>query len=230
MRASPVELKRTSGWFAAGAEVLHAATLLSDPAFKLFVWVCLHAERNSGRLPFALTDLAHALGKTESEIRSSLNDLQQAGICRFTTELIEIQDRYWPYQRTVSPPVSTDSEAYVASVRRLFLSHACVRSTFSPADARLASAWRRRGISLEHVERAVNLGVARKYVALINHGTGTPITTLHYFAHLMDEVEQADASPEYWRHMAVRSEQFARRWQALRSTSDSRSIKPAEAK
>ena len=103
MRASPVELKRTSGWFAAGAEVLHAATLLSDPAFKLFVWVCLHAERNSGRLPFALTDLAHALGKTESEIRGSLNDLEQAGICRFTTELIEIQDRYWPYQRTVSP-------------------------------------------------------------------------------------------------------------------------------
>ena len=61
MRASRLELKRASGWFAAGAEVLQAATLLSDPAFKLFVWICLHAERNSGRLHFELTDLARAL-------------------------------------------------------------------------------------------------------------------------------------------------------------------------
>ena len=45
-----LELKCSSGWFAAGREVRLAATLLSDSAFKLFVWVCLHAERNSGQL------------------------------------------------------------------------------------------------------------------------------------------------------------------------------------
>jgi len=230
MRASRLELKRASGWFAAGAEVLQAATLLSDPAFKLFVWICLHAERNSGRLHFELTDLARALGKTEGEIRGSLNELQQAGICRFTAGLIEIQCRYWPYQRTASPPVSADSEAYVSSVRQLFLSHACISGTFSPADERLASEWCRRGISVERVERAINLGVARKYTAFINHGTGTPITTLYYFERLIDEVDQTDASPDYWRYVAARSADFERRWRARRSASDSRLDGPQETK
>ena len=45
MSSSPLRLKRASGWFAAGHEVQHAALLLSDGAFKLFVWLCLHAER-----------------------------------------------------------------------------------------------------------------------------------------------------------------------------------------
>lgn len=78
--------------------------------------------------------------------------MQQAGFRRFTTDLIEIQDRYWPYQRTAIVAVRNDSETYVASVRRLFLSHACVRSASSPADERLASEWYRRGIPLERVE------------------------------------------------------------------------------
>jgi hypothetical protein len=230
MKESRLELKRASGWFAAGAEMLQAATLLSDGAFKLFVWICLHAERNSGRLQYTFTDLARVLRKTEDEIRASLNELHQAGFCRFTTDLVEIADRYWPYQRTTSPPVSDDSESYIGSVRRLFLSHACVRSTFSPADERLASEWRRRGISFERVERAIHTGVARKYIALINRGTGTPITTLHYFEHLIDEVEQADASPDYWRHVAARCAQLQRRWRALDSSAHTRSMPIQETK
>jgi len=63
-----LELKCSSGWFAAGREVRLAATLLSDSAFKLFVWVCLHAERNSGRLPLVIHELARSLLKTEREI------------------------------------------------------------------------------------------------------------------------------------------------------------------
>jgi len=230
MRESRLELKRASGWFAAGAEVLQAATLLSDRAFKLFVWICLHAQRNSGRLPYTFIDLARVLHKTEDEIRASLNELHQAGFCRFTTALVEIQDRYWPYQRTTSRPVSNDSETYVASVRRLFLCHSCVRSTFSPADERLASEWRRRGISLERVEHAIHLGVARKYITLIKHETGTLITTLHYFEHLIDEVEQAGASSDYWRHVAARCAQFERRWRALNPSAHTPSMSRQETK
>lgn len=229
MKASRLELKRASGWFAAGAEVLEAATLVSDGAFKVFVWICLHAERNSGRLQIAASDLARVLGKSESETCGSLNELEQAGVCRFTTGLIEVQDRYWPYHRTASPSVCDSPEAYVASVRRLFLSHACVRATFSPADERLASEWRRRGIPLDHVERAINLGIARKYTALINHGAGTPITTLHYFERLIDEVGQSDASPDYWQHVAARITQFERHWRAL-SSAHASSNAPEETK
>jgi len=131
---------------------------------------------------------------------------------------IEIQERFWPYQR-LPGAVTEDSEAYVAAVRRLFLRHACVSSSFSPADERLAADWRRRGISFERVERAIYLGVARKYIALVNNGKGTPITTLRYFEHLIEEVDQSDVSPSYWRHVMARTEQFERRWRSLRAAS-----------
>jgi hypothetical protein len=61
MRETRLQLKHASGWFAAGCEVRQAATLLSDSAFKLFVWICLHAERNSGRLRLAGADLTRSL-------------------------------------------------------------------------------------------------------------------------------------------------------------------------
>ena len=61
--------------------------------------------------------------------------------------------------------------------------------------------------------------VARKYITLINNGQGTPITTLRYFEHLIDEVDQADVSPNYWRHVMARTEQFERRWRSLRPAS-----------
>jgi hypothetical protein len=57
MTRSGMQLK-SSGWFAAGAEVRRAATLLSDGAFKLFVWLCLHAERDYGSLHVTASDLA----------------------------------------------------------------------------------------------------------------------------------------------------------------------------
>ena len=44
----PLRLKHASGWFAAGREVAEALTLLSDAAFKLFLWLCLHADRSRG--------------------------------------------------------------------------------------------------------------------------------------------------------------------------------------
>ncbi len=47
------------------------------------------------------------------------------------------------------------------AIRRLFLDHGCVASSFSPADERLAVDWCRRGIPLERAERAIDLGVAR---------------------------------------------------------------------
>jgi hypothetical protein len=231
MSPARCELKHASGWFAAGREVQRAATLLSDAAFKLFVWICLHAERDSGRLPVAAPDLAQALRKTECEIELCLQELARAGICRLTAPgSLEVQEGFWPYQRTWPQAGAVDSEAYVANVRRIFLRHGCVSSSFSPADDRLAADWRRRGVSLQSIERAISLGVARKYVALINHRGGTPITTLRYFAHLIDEVEQMEASTDYWRYLSARCEQFERRWRSLRAASHPQPTQPEETK
>lgn len=229
--ARVLQLKRASGWFAAGREIQRAAMLLSDAGFKLFVWLCLHAERDSGRLPVYAADLARSLRKTEREIELCLQELVRAGACRFTApNSIEIQDSFWPYQRPPSQAVADDSEAYVAAVRRIFLGHGCVSSSFSPADERLAAGWHRRGVSLEQVERAISLGVTRKYVALVNNGGGTPITTLHYFAHLIDQVDQMNTSPDYWRYLSARTRQFESRWRNLRAASPLQSSPPNETK
>lgn len=223
MSPTRLELKFPSGWFAAGREVRLAATLLSDSAFKLFVWTCLHAERNSGRLRLVVADLARSLQKTEREIDLCIQELVRVGVCRLhASGSFQVQERFWPYQRNLSQADTDDAEAYVAAIRRLFLRHGCVSSSFSPADERLAADWRRRGIPLERAERAIDLGVARKYAALLNNGKGSPITTLSYFENLIVEVDGAEVSPDYWRHVKHRTEQFERRWRTL--TAGARSL------
>lgn len=216
MSGSGAQLKNAFGWFAAGVEVQRAATTLSDAAFKLFVWVCLHADRHSGILPVAANDLARALGKTEEEVHGCLEELVGTGICRLREPgQIEIRDQFWPYERSFSEPQCNDRDVYVATVRQIFLRQGCVRSSFTPADGRLAAEWNRQGIPVERVERAILLGTLRKYVALINHEGGTPITTLHYFKQLVDEVGQIQISTDYWRYVAFKVADFERRWRAL---------------
>jgi hypothetical protein len=43
-----LRLKHPTGWFAAGREVSRALPLLSDGAFKLYIHLCLTAERSTG--------------------------------------------------------------------------------------------------------------------------------------------------------------------------------------
>jgi hypothetical protein len=226
-----LELKCPSGWFAAGREVRTAATLLSDRAFKLFVWTCLHAERNSGRLRLVVADLARSLQKTESEIELCIQELVRAGVCRsHGSGSIQIRERFWPYRRNLLEGDSDDAEAYVAAIRQLFLRHGCVSSSFSLADERLAADWCRRGVPLARAERAIYLGVARKYTALLNNGKGSSITALSYFENLLDEVDRANVSPDYWRHLMHRIEQFERRWRILKATARSQSTPTGETK
>ena len=81
MTSTPFHLKHRSGWFAAGREMEQALILLSDVAFKLFVWLCLHAERSRGSICISPAELASALYKTESEMRTALEELAQQGVC-----------------------------------------------------------------------------------------------------------------------------------------------------
>ena len=90
-----LQLKRPNGWFAAGPEVRRAATALSDASFKVFVWLCLHAERASGRLLVTAAALAQALSKSEAEIIQCFEELVHAGVChRSQRAAFEIQDRF----------------------------------------------------------------------------------------------------------------------------------------
>jgi hypothetical protein len=205
-------LKQPTGWFAAGREIEHALILLSDVAFKLFLWLCLHAERRRGSLSASPAELASALHKTEPELRAALEELFQLGVCNAASNgVIEITDRFWPYQRRSNSDATEDLSLYIAQVKRCFLDRRCVRSTFTPADEKLATQLYRNGVSVVDVERAILLGALRKHAALVNNRRGTPITTLHYFTALFDEVRQ-DVSPTYWSYVTQKLHSFEQCW------------------
>ena len=83
-------------------------------------------------------------------------------------------------------------------MRGLFLAPACVQASFSAADEKLALGMYRRGVSMEQITRAILLGCARKYVAMLNAGTRTPITSLQYFADIVEEVSESAIPESYW--------------------------------
>lgn len=200
MRASRMQLKSSSGWFAAGREIEEALFLLSDSAFRLFVWICLRAERGTGSLRMEPTQLAHVLRKSSDEVLHDLEELASFEVCRIKDDRIVVQDRFWPYERVCSEADSALS-AYIAAVRCAFLRHGCVVSVFTAADEKLARQWQRRAVPIETVERAILLGVARKYTAWLNHGAQSPITSLEYFAAVLSEAEHISAGPDYWDYL-----------------------------
>jgi hypothetical protein len=205
------QLKQPTGWFAAGREVCCALKLLSDATFKLFVWLCLHAERGRGALSATPAELAQALGKKESDMHLALEELERQGVCtRKPDGVIEIRDRFWPYQREYDSAASDESRRFVEEVKRRFLQRRCVQSSFTAADEKLALTLHHRGVSLLHVEHAILLGALRKYAAVHqneNGGRGTPISSLHYFANLFEEVQQ-EISPQYWNYVAHKVNRF----------------------
>jgi hypothetical protein len=99
-------LKHLTGWFAAGREVSRALPLLSDGAFKLYIHLCLTADRSSGRLQADHADLAKALGKSRRSVVVYLEELRRQGVCKTQPAKnqhgqgqIEICEAFWPYER-----------------------------------------------------------------------------------------------------------------------------------
>src|SRR5437667_4137660 len=91
---------------------------------------------------------------------------------------------------------------------------ACVRISFSAADERLAANLYRRGVTLHHLQRAIWLGCARKYVALLiaAENGAMPITSLHYFENLVEEVAETSVGEDYWKHLQNNVTQLERMW------------------
>jgi len=219
---SRLTLKNSAGFFAAGRELEHALRLLSDGAFKIFVYTCLQADRRTAQLRFRMAELAQATGHSTRSLTTYLEELRRTEVAvvyraanQHELGRIEICDRFWPY---VKPPsaASEDPEQalYVARVRGLFLEPACVRSVFSAADEKLAAKWYQAGVPLDQVQRAILMGCARKYVALFNHNGGSPITSLEYFTGIVEEVCKLEMSLDYWRYLAARTRKMESQWRA----------------
>jgi hypothetical protein len=211
------QLKQPTGWFAAGREVACALQLLSDATFKVFLWLCLHAERSRGAVTATPAEIAQALGKAENQIRVCLQELHRQGVCVMEAGLIQITDAFWPYRRSDVISSTEQQSRYIDEVKRLFLERRCVQSGFSAADEKLARSLYHRGLSLTQVKQAILLGAARKYLSLAEHGQGIPISSLHYFKNLFEEVQQKIPN-SYWTYIAEKVHTFEQNWSGFAPT------------
>jgi hypothetical protein len=219
---SRLTLKHPAGFFAAGAEMRDALALLSDGGFKLFVYVCLHADRRTAQLRFRMAELAKAVGHSTRSLTTYLDELHRAEVGvvyraanQHEVGRIEIRGRFWPYQKDAAESLDNPEQAlYVGRVRAWFLEKACVASAFSTADEKLAAEWYHAGFSLDVIGRAFLLGCARKYVALFNHPGGSPVTSLQYFAGIVEEVAAMELNLNYWRYLAARVKKMEAEWRA----------------
>ncbi len=222
MSDSRLTLKHPSGFFAAGGEMRDAMALLSDGGFKLYTYVCLNADRQTAQLRFRMAELSKAIGHSTRSLTTYLEELRSKEVClvyraanQHEVGRIEVADRFWPYEKqSVASLADPEQTLYVARVRGLFLEKACVTASFTAADEKLATGWYHAGIALDQVHRAILLGCARKYVALFNHAVGSPITSLQYFAGILQEAGQMDTNLNYWRHLADRVRKMETQWRA----------------
>jgi hypothetical protein len=211
MSASRLVLKQKTGWFAAGRETQDAMRLLSDSAFKLYVCLCLNADRRTGTIRVEPAGLSALLDVESRWIDAGLAELRQRGVCRSVGGQFEIEDRFWPYQKERSP-IAAPVQDYVRAVQTLFTTPACVRSAFTAADERTATQLYHRGITLDIVRHAIGLGCARRYVAMLNGQTTAPVTSLGYFVFIADEITQQHVPDGYWEHIHRRTAQLERQW------------------
>jgi hypothetical protein len=227
-----MKLKDSTGWFAADRRMLHALNLLSDGAFKLFVYISLTADRATGRLRVAQGVLARAMGKSRGSIASYLDELSEQGVCVIKPAAnqhqpgeIEVADDFWPYHKQTA---SVEESGFVEDVRTRLLKYPIVRSSFGAADQKLARELFCKGVSLELFERALLLGLTRKYVSSLNSLSTSLIYSLSYFLPLLDEVAQTETSVRYWEYLRRRLDDLNTAW-LERSRSSQRASLPGKA-
>jgi hypothetical protein len=213
------KLKHQTGWFAAGREVARALTLLSDGAFKVYIHLCLNADRATGRLNSDHSGLAGALHKSRRSIVTYMEELHRHGVCRMLSAVnqhlegsIEICDPFWPYEKQTRVNPLPGLAAYTERIRALMRTYRCVTNAFGPADEKVAADLFQRGTPLEQVECGILLGCARKYVALVNGQPTAPVTSLKYFCIVIDEVGQLQMSADYWKYLRTRTDRLERQW------------------
>jgi hypothetical protein len=230
-----IRLKQQRGWFAAGEGFQRALVTLSDGAFKLFAWLCVRADRSSGRIQITHRQISLEVGKSKRAVGTYVAELQRKGICRveaatnqYARTWVEICDEYWPYQKMsrwleATGPIETaqtelgaspNSSDYVAMVRKWFVSLECGKRSFGAADERFALELEKRGVGLRTVENALLLGSVRKYVAWLNRETDcavSPISSLRYFEAVIAEVEEVKDTftDDYRRYLRGKLKKFA---------------------
>lgn len=220
-----LSLKQTTGWFPAGDTFRKALASLSDGAFRLFAYLCLQADRRTGRIQTTHKELALTLGKSKRAIGAYVAELEAQGICgmnpgknQFAHTVFEISDSYWPYCRSDDRPESPEEKTYVEAVRGYFLSLGCGSGKFGVAAVADARDLQRRGIPLTVIEEAMLLGACRKYSSWFEGRASEPIQSLRYFDQLIAEIQQKPLPQGYPAYLREKVKKLAALWcEALKS-------------
>jgi hypothetical protein len=231
-----LRLKQERGWFAAGADFRRALGLLSDGAFRLFAWLCLEARWETGQIEVTYKELAARLGRSRRAVGRWAAELEAKAVCsvehgrnQHDRTCFQISDEYWPYHGSERPPAvtqeaatggyinklglpRTDDSDYVATIRGWFVDLECGKRTFSDSDEQCARQMQQRGVALRTIHGAILLGAARKYDSWLNGRPSSPISSLRYFEPVIEEIQQADLSDDYWRYLRRNFDQLAAAW------------------
>lgn len=209
-------LKESSGWFAAGSSFRRALPLLSDGAFKMFAYICLEADRRTGRYAAVQTELAAALRKSRRIVGKYIRELECKGVCnirngknQYAHTCFEIRDEYWPYTRMTD---GTPRNAYVDSIKNSFISLGCTTGKFTSRDAQIADQFQRRHIPLELIQDALLMGACRKLISLLNGNSAEPIASLAYFEGLIAELRERPIPTDYQKYLQTKVEQLRIAW------------------
>ena len=103
MSAPRLLLKQSTGWFAAGWSFGEAMFALSDAAFKVFAWLCLNADRYTGRVQITIPEMAQALRRIRELSDREREVLQLLGSGESNAELAR---RLYVSEATVKTYVS----------------------------------------------------------------------------------------------------------------------------
>ena len=224
-----LRLKQATGWFAAGDAFRKAMALLSDGAFMLFVYLCLEADRRTGRFLATHKELAVALRKSKRAIGTYVPELEAEGIClvqsgknQFARTIFEISDDYWPYHRT-SYTKSPEQEPYVDAVRECFLVLGCGNGKFGAAEVAAARDLQRRGVPLAVVEDAMLLAASRKYMSWFEGKSLGPIQSLAYFNDVIAEIQDKPFPPDYSAYLRKKVRELAKSWSDAAKTREAAS-------
>ena len=142
-----LRLKNPTGWFAAGTEMAAALPLLSDAAFKLYVFLCLNVDRHSARMVWEPLELAKQLQRDRQSVNDALEELCRCKVCMRHPDTdgriandhlsVEICDRFWPYEKPPVEEFGIDQNRYVQRVRQTAVRHggACGSTSAPPTNA-----------------------------------------------------------------------------------------------
>jgi Helix-turn-helix domain len=218
-----LRLKKPNGWFPAGEGFLQAMTQLSGGAFKLFVFLCLNADRQTAAYTVSQRSLASAIGKSKPATEEYIAELKTKGFCSVRPSRIpyvgtsfRINEKYWPYQSANGTNAESDSGDYVNTARDLFLGLGCTSGRFGPPEAGQARNLEKRGISLQELEDAMIVGACRKYVSWLNNGPSDSIASLRYFESLIEEIRERPFPPGYRDYLRMEVKKLAGQWQRAR--------------